>query len=1170
VSRVPARISIVVPVYNVAAYLEACLESLARQTVPDLEVLVVDDGSTDGSVGIAERFAARDPRFQLVRQANAGQGAARNNGVARANGAFLAFVDGDDVVPHYAYEAMLDALERTGSDFATGNVRRLTSLGTHRAVFLGDAFDRERLRTHILHFPSLTADRLACNKLLRRSFWDRHRLRFPEGVRNEDIRAMMRAHYLADSVDVLAETVYWWRRREGGDLSGSQRRFGEKALRDRVAAVDDVSRFLAERGLSEAKLAYDRAVVSSDLRYFLDALDRASDTERQLFVELANDFLDRADPRVLEQPLAIERLKWQLVRRRALAELLEVLRFQVEELDERPPVRRLRRFYGDYPYRSDRSLRIPRAVYRLDEELALVAKVEELRWEGECLRISGYAYIELLGAPSREACKIEVVARRRRGRQLAFETKTVYRPDVTAGTAQQVASLDWSGFVATLDARRLKRRGRWRHGGWTICVRVRTSGVVRESSRPRRAPLHPWRSGMLSVRGAQLLAGPAPGGELVLRVRRHVPVVHAYSVDDSVLTLEGEVRQPDEAPTLIARRRDGTASVTCPLELEPLNGSTRFLARVPLADLLSNREVADDAAHTRELGEGVAWDLELGGSRTQSLALHEGAAEATWVLGRHELALERTRYGNLALVERSIHPVIREIEWSPGGILRLIGSFRASAADYELLLRSRSDGESHAFVLRHEAADATLVAEANLGAIDSLAGRRPLTEGRWDILVARVGLGGNEAVQTILDHALLETLPASATSGHKSFRLGVGGHDVPVLDVGPDLADDERGGYPQRLLRTDYYRAGRRGELRDAVLYECFGGLEYSDDPRAIHEELVRRGAPFEHLWVVRDGRCNVPETASPVRALSKKYYEAYARARYVVANDHWPRFAVRRPEQTWLQTWHGAPLKLLGQDLARRPKAVREYRRFAAQANENWHHVLSTAAWATPILERAFPASTSVLETGLPRTDVLTRTDSEALARQVKRRLGLPEHVRAILYAPTYRDQLGARGGYRLGPLLDLAAVSSALGEEDVLLFRRHRRVVGTLPTAADGVVDVSAYPDATELLLAVDMLITDYSSAVFDFALTGRPIVFFTPDLETYRDDVRGFSIDFEREAPGPLLRTTEEVVDAIGDLDDGRAPFLSRYEHFVSTYCTLDDGGATSRVIERVFDW
>jgi CDP-glycerol glycerophosphotransferase len=100
--------------------------------------------------------------------------------------------------------------------------------------------------------------------------------------------------------------------------------------------------------------------------------------------------------------------------------------------------------------------------------------------------------------------------------------------------------------------------------------------------------------------------------------------------------------------------------------------------------------------------------------------------------------------------------------------------------------------------------------------------------------------------------------------------------------------------------------------------------------------------------------------------------------------------------------------------------------------------------------------------------------------------------------------------------------------------------------------------------------VLVTDYSSAIFDFASTNRPMVFFTPDLETYRDTIRGFSIDFEIDAPGPLLRTTDDVVDALRDLDAVGASFSARYERFVATYCALADGKAASRVVDRIFRW
>ena len=378
--------------------------------------------------------------------------------------------------------------------------------------------------------------------------------------------------------------------------------------------------------------------------------------------------------------------------------------------------------------------------------------------------------------------------------------------------------------------------------------------------------------------------------------------------------------------------------------------------------------------------------------------------------------------------------------------------------------------------------------------------------------------------------------------------------------------------------------------MREAILYDCCGGRDYTDTPRAIHEELVRRGAPLEHLWVVRDERFEPPPTAVAVRELGREYYDAYATCRYVVANDHWPRWFRRRREQTCVQTWHGAPLKRLGLDLADRPRAIKDYRRALAQHAENWQHVVSPGAFATPILERAFPVGGEVIETGLPRTDVLAGPERERVREEVKRRLGI-EGRRVVLYAPTFRDHLdygfgqrathtrdvptyradiARRDAYRLGQILDFDVLRAALGDDDVVLFRRHPRIVDVVPMPAGLVRDVSDHPDAIEVLAAADVLVSDYSSLVVDYATTGRPILFFTPDLEAYRDDVRGFSIDLESAAPGPLLRTTDAVAEALRDVEAVAREYRPRYEAFVGAYCGLNDGGASGRVVDAVFRW
>ena len=150
----------------------------------------------------------------------------------------------------------------------------------------------------------------------------------------------------------------------------------------------------------------------------------------------------------------------------------------------------------------------------------------------------------------------------------------------------------------------------------------------------------------------------------------------------------------------------------------------------------------------------------------------------------------------------------------------------------------------------------------------------------------------------------------------------------------------------------------------------------------------------------------------------------------------------------------------------------------------------------------------------------------------------------------------------------LDLERMYRRFKDDAVLLIRGHQLVASTVDTSMFGgfARNVSHYPDISDLYLAADVLVTDYSSVMFDFVNTGRPMLFFTHDLEAYRDDLRGFYLDFEAEAPGPLLTHTTEVLDALGDLDRVAAAHAGRYEAFREKFASLEDGRAAARFVDQ----
>jgi CDP-glycerol glycerophosphotransferase len=1183
------RISVVIPIYNVEPYLEECLDSVAGQTFRDLEVVMVEDGSSDNSAAIAESYAARDERFRLITQPNGGLGNARNTGIAAATGEFLAFVDSDDYLAPNAYELLLGALDETGSDFATGNVQRLQSVGARQLGFVAEAFAKTRLATHVSEYRPLIADRTAWNKLFRRSFWDKQGRAFPEGVLNEDIPVILPAHFAARSVDVISDPIYYWRIRDGEQLSITQRRLEPRALRDRLAALEKVIDWLDEHGKKKWKRWYLEGVVGDDLRFYLNPLTIADEGYRELFLDRVNAFLDRAPKRIFDPLPAIERLKWYLVRRRLMPELLEVIRFQKEELRETPPVKIRGRWYGDYPFRDDPRLRIPRSVYLLEGELGLRAEVEALEWDGERLNVRGNAYIRGIGAPTRETHQVKVIVLRRgrlarvrlRTSGIRLPTEVTHRPDVTATANQRLRDLSWSGFEASLDPKRLRTAGRWRPGVWELYVVVRSGKVHRRRARFHFNRLRPLRGVELPLGdGLQAKAVPTGGGGIALDLRTQWATVKGHRLaEDDVLELTGEVQGPRGAkPRLELVRRGDEKTFKYPLKIEEDGSPAKFTARVRLPDLLEagdaaiTHEEAEDAGggeDAEEVDDRLVWDFQaVGGGPRRTVALPADAAGAVWAQGGRELALSITRKADAALVEQSPHPVVLRAGWTDDGGLEIAGEVPGELSMQEVLLVARDYGDVHAFPAQRDGS--SFSARLTPTRVETLAGSLPLREGKWDLYARAAGAGdAGPRVPIVIDRSLYEQLPLSTVARRKPLALTMARNDHAILVVERDLDDDERGPYHQLRLRETVYVARRHEPLRDAVLYSSFHGRQYSDSPRAIHEELVRRNAPLEHLWLVQDGMCQVPPSAKVVRDGSREHFDALATARYVVTNDHFHDWFARRPDQVCVQTWHGVPLKRLGFDVTARRNLDNRFLRWEQQV-DNWQYTVSPNRFSTPVLRRAYALEGEMLETGYPRDDVLARSDRDVLTRELRRRLGIPEGKRVVLYAPTYRDHVfDKRGRYRLDLHLDLERLRAAVGDDTVILFRKHHYIADPVPTDRHGFVrDVSSYPDGTELMLAADVLVTDYSSMMFDFANTGRPMLFYTYDLDAYQDEIRGFYLDFVETVPGPLLRTTDELAEALGDIEGVQASYADRYRDFVAKFCELDDGKASARVVDRVF--
>ncbi|WP_152446651.1 CDP-glycerol glycerophosphotransferase family protein [Bacillus sp. THAF10] len=363
------------------------------------------------------------------------------------------------------------------------------------------------------------------------------------------------------------------------------------------------------------------------------------------------------------------------------------------------------------------------------------------------------------------------------------------------------------------------------------------------------------------------------------------------------------------------------------------------------------------------------------------------------------------------------------------------------------------------------------------------------------------------------------------------------------------------------------------------IVFESFMGKQYSCNPRAIYEYLKVQPSDYVIFWSVdKRYRNDIKETDLNILSrFSLQWLWIMPRATYWVTNSRLPEW-IKKPKNTvYLQTWHGTPLKKLGVDIEEvvMPGTTTEnYKKNFLKETKKWDYLIAPNQYSAEIFQRAFGFEGNMLVSGYPRNDYLINENNQHTIEQIKKKLGIPSSKKVILYAPTWRDDLYYEvGKYKMKLQLDLEQMYHELKEDYVIILRMHYLVSENLSEYIDKfkgfVYDTSNYEDIKELYLISDLLITDYSSVFFDYLCLDRPILFFTYDFQKYQQEIRGFYFDLHTESPGPLLVNTAEILAAIRGLEAKNFKVEEPHFTFKQKFCELEDGHATKRVVETVFN-
>ncbi|EDY42413.1 bifunctional glycosyltransferase/CDP-glycerol:glycerophosphate glycerophosphotransferase [Streptomyces sp. SPB074] len=363
------------------------------------------------------------------------------------------------------------------------------------------------------------------------------------------------------------------------------------------------------------------------------------------------------------------------------------------------------------------------------------------------------------------------------------------------------------------------------------------------------------------------------------------------------------------------------------------------------------------------------------------------------------------------------------------------------------------------------------------------------------------------------------------------------------------------------------YRSHRQADLDpNLALFSSYWSRSVSCNPAAVAAEASRLAPHIRQVWAIRPDRmAKVPAGVHAVPVGSREFWAMAARATYFVNNVNFADTLVKREGQIHVQTHHGTPLKKMGLDQRDYPVSTGMDFTKLMERVDRWDYSLSSNGYSTRIWERVYPSNYTTLESGYPRNDVLVNATADDV-RAARAELGLGEGTTAFLYMPTHRDY-----EREFHPRLDLAALAARLGPDTAILVRGHYFYDTSGPLAGQHgsarVIDVSAHPRVETLYLASDALITDYSSAMFDYATLDRPIVIYADDWDIY-STVRGTYFDLRDEPPGAVAFSEEELVDILRSDEWRDAESASDRAAFRRRFCEFDDGHAAERVVRRVF--
>lgn len=349
---------------------------------------------------------------------------------------------------------------------------------------------------------------------------------------------------------------------------------------------------------------------------------------------------------------------------------------------------------------------------------------------------------------------------------------------------------------------------------------------------------------------------------------------------------------------------------------------------------------------------------------------------------------------------------------------------------------------------------------------------------------------------------------------------------------------------------------------QNKIFISCYEGMGYRCNCKYIAEELLQGGYPVKIVWVVTNGAGeDIPDSIQKVSAYTYEYYRAFYTSKICISNCGIQLFGEKREGQYYINTWHGyGPFKKAQGAVYTNPERLQRVK----ENNAKFDLFLTGSTFYSQVYRDSFFYEGEIYECGAPRNDVFFF--NQGIKASLYKKFGIPSHKKIVLYAPTFREDVESSfDKYDLDIAAILDALNTRFHSEYVLMYRFHHYLyaMGICQSYYSQGIDVTYYPDIQELLVAADVVITDYSSLMWDFSLQRKPVFLYQNDEEAYRSD-RGFYCPVSQ-WPYPKAHRKEELVETIRNFD--RDKYVQELNAFLKKYGSCDDGNASKRTAEKI---